>query len=358
MNKLRFLLIFFILLFVLLEVTLRVVQMVPSGSATFVSDENIGVRMRANIPLDHGDRTNALGFNDVDHSTDVSKGTSHLAIVGDSFVFGVVKRDLNFAQVLQRKFDEGNRDIRVMNMGIPGIGPKNYLMLLKNDAKKHMADTVYVMFFVGNDLVESHPDFKTKIAFGSIRQVLEKPYTIGMDKEYFSSYRMFRAGLRMIRERYLDPQREDGATFSRAGYLAIEKQRAIVFKTDMSQYTRRSYDHAVALLHELAETAAAQSMDLKVILAPDEIQVDEQLRADVFNNSNLYPSEYDFTQPQKILSEQLDKKGIAYIDLLPAFVDAGKTRKLYKKYDSHWNKEGNKLAAELIYAARFEADRN
>jgi SGNH hydrolase-like domain, acetyltransferase AlgX len=347
MKAIRNILMFMVATIVLLEVALRVVAIFPNDSATFVNDENIGIRMRPNVPIGDGNKTNSSGFNDIEHSIDRKAKGGRLAIIGDSFVFGVVPRGDNFTQMLQKQLSLGRDDAEVINMGIPAAGPRNYHGLLKNDAVWFKVDTVYVMFFIGNDIVQSHPDFKTIILFGSAREVLARAYLVGLDKEYSYVYKTVRAGARLIYERYL-PEKEEGATFSRSTYFSIEKQRSIVFENDMSRYVEDSYIESIRLLSELSETAISQGMSFRVILAPDEIQVDKQLRVAVSSAYGMEQDKYDFRQPQRIISEKLSEKGISFIDLLPAFEEAGKTRILYKKYDSHWNEAGNKLAADII----------
>ena len=347
MKTIRKISMFVVATIVLLEVALRVVAIFPNDSATFANDENIGIRMRPNLPVGNGNSTNSLGFNDIERSLDRTLKGRRLAIIGDSFVFGVVPRDDNFTQIMQKKFRLGNNDTEVINMGIPAAGPVNYLGLLKNDAVRLKADTIYVMFFIGNDIVQSHPDFTTKIHFGSAREVLARPHLVGWDKEYSYVYRTARAGARLIYERYL-AEKEAGATFSRSTYFSIERQRAIVFEKDMSRYVEESYIESIRFLSELSETAILQGMDFQAVLAPDEIQVDRPLRAAVSSAYHMEQDKYDFRQPQRIISKQLSEKGIPFIDLLPAFEEAGKTTALYAKYDSHWNEAGNKLAADLI----------
>lgn len=332
---------------VLLEVALRIVSIFPNDSKTFVNDENIGIRMRPSLPIGDGNITNSLGFNDIEHSPDRKLKGRRLAIIGDSFVFGVVHRDDNFTQIMQKKFRRSSNDTEVINMGIPATGPVNYLGLLRNDAVRLKADTVYAIFFIGNDIVQSHPDFTTKVHFGSAREVLVRPHLVGWNKEYSYVFRTARAGARLIYERYLT-EKEEGATFSRSTYFSIEKQRAIVFEKDMSRYVEESYIGSIRFLSELSETAISQGMSFRVILAPDEIQVDKPLRAAVSSAYRMEQDKYDFRQPQRILSKQLGEKGIPFIDLLPAFEEAGKTAALYTKYDSHWNEAGNKLAADII----------
>jgi hypothetical protein len=46
-------------------------------------------------------------------------------------------------------------------MGIPGAGPKNYLRIIRKDAVDRQADFVGVVLFLGNDLMQAHPDSRT-----------------------------------------------------------------------------------------------------------------------------------------------------------------------------------------------------
>ena len=48
-----------------------------------------------------------------------------------------------------------------------------------------------------------------------------------------------------------------------------------------------------------------------------------------------------------LLSKELTKNNIEHINLLPAFSDE-KGGGLYNKYDTHWNKNGTHLAAQII----------
>ncbi len=45
----------------------------------------------------------------------------------------------------------------------------------------------------------------------------------------------------------------------------------------------------------------------------------------------------------------LGQEGIAYVDLTPRFRDASAKKVLYLRWDPHWNLEGNKLAASILF---------
>ncbi len=51
----------------------------------------------------------------------------------------------------------------------------------------------------------------------------------------------------------------------------------------------------------MAVEAADNNMGFLVVLAPDELQVNPQLRDELMRRYGLDPSEYDFRQPQKNL---------------------------------------------------------
>jgi len=41
-------------------------------------------------------------------------------------------------------------------------------------------------------------------------------------------------------------------------------------------------------------------------------------------------------------------KGAEYLDLLPSFIQQGKSETLYRLQDTHWNIKGNQLAATIL----------
>jgi hypothetical protein len=210
-------------------------------------------------------------------------------------------------------------------MGIPAAGPENYLNLIREDAVSAGADLACVVFFIGNDITQSHPDFKIRIWFGAPREVLRSPYLLRPSLEYFYGYRLLRD-------------------------LSIEHQRSAIYKLKQDSKVAESYRAAKTILKQMATEAADNNMGFLVVLAPDELQVNLQLRDELMRRYALDPKNYDFKQPQKLLMEYLNSQGIEAVDLLPDFVEAGKTRTLYLRHDSHWNESGNALAAQEIWS--------
>lgn len=60
-------------------------------------------------------------------------------------------------------------------------------------------------------------------------------------------------------------------------------------------------------------------------------------------------NEYDFEQPQRILTSQLKASGIKVLDLLPLLLEHKSPSSLYANRNTHWNEDGNRFVAEKIW---------
>jgi lysophospholipase L1-like esterase len=301
--------------------------------------------MRGALPVG-ADITNAFGFNDIDRPNIKPEGVRRLAIIGDSFVFGVVPRAANFVSDIQRYADGAQANVEVLNMGIPGAGPKNYLRMIRKDAVDRQADIVGVVLFLGNDLLQSHPDFDTRIWIGDAREVLVSPFSAGWSMEYSSLARMVRASSRMLRERLSAPHE---GTFTRRSFLEIERQRQAVFETPMPTFIRECYSSLVDIVQQMKAVADAHGMTLFVVLAPDEIQIERDLQMEVSRTSGADRANYDYGALPGNLANDLESAGVATLNLQSAFEARGTTEALYATNDTHWNEAGNAVAANAIW---------
>jgi len=132
-------------------------------------------------------------------------------------------------------------------------------------------------------------------------------------------------------------------------HLQEAKKRSYIFiknpkKTDFLEH----FNDAFSDLLKIKEICDRQNITLVVVLMPDEVQVIKPLREKVITSYNFYPEQFDFRQPNKLLSQELNQHNIYHLDIVEEFVAAGSETALYKPNDIHWNVAGNKLAAEAI----------
>ncbi len=337
----------------LLEIVLRIWAQFPSDSPIFVSDLDVGFRSRPHSELGRR-RTNSFGFNDVEHPSVRHGGVGRIAFIGDSFVFGVVPRRQNMVAAFDRLIREGGARFDVLNMGIPAAGPENYLGVLQHDAIEQQADVIVVVFFIGNDVLQSHPDFKTRVWFGAPRSQLRSPYLLKLSADYLYSLKLLRGGWRLMRNRMAGARIAEDSWLSEDTFFDVERRRLEICLREQDPRLRDSYRGAAELIDRMQRASDREGRDLLVILAPDRFQVEAELKSQLLSRYGLDPARYDFDQPQRILVESFNARGVEVLDLLPAFrrQDAGVP--LYLPRNTHWNARGNQVAAERIAAWFFE----
>ncbi|MCB1877983.1 MAG: SGNH/GDSL hydrolase family protein [Chromatiales bacterium] len=339
-----------VFLFILLlgsEIGLRLVALVPTESSTATNDSDIGFRLRPGIPVSGG-QTNRNGFNDREHAPKKPDGGYRIAVIGDSFVFGAVRRQQNFVYLLERELSASRLGTEVINLGVPAAGPHNYLALLQHDARQVQANMAVVMVFLGNDILQAHPDFRTAIRFGRTVEILRRPHLLGPSWEYSYVYRLARAAHTLLLNR-IEPHPD--TAFSHSAYLAVEQRRAQAFRTEPDPLTAQSLTALTDILIEMADMARDFGMDYLVVLAPDELQTNPQLWSELVAEKGLEPTDYKFDGIDTRLTAALESKGIRVVDLLPSLRTAAKAGSLYLPNDSHWNARGNQVAADNILAA-------
>jgi hypothetical protein len=87
---------------------------------------------------------------------------------------------------------------------------------------------------------------------------------------------------------------------------------------------------------------------MTVVLMPAEVQIDPALQDEVTRARQSSRDQFDFTQPNRLLAAALTDAGVSFVDLLPALVEQGRSSRLYKPQDTHWNIAGNRVAAQAL----------
>ncbi len=321
--------------FGLAEVTVRLCRwLVPSAlpSVIFYDQSYNRYRGRPGAP-DYDFRLNSSGFKDVEFAPKKASGTYRILGIGDSFAFGVVPYEHNYLTLTERRLNEAGLSGEILNMGIPGIGPQDYLALLANEGLQLEPDMVVVSFFVGNDFSETMR-WRTRLHELSAVLALIK-YVIDTRTKF--------DGQVFHRQASYD---DDAAFFKDSTYLEVEKERSWVFLKPPPH--SEAFSDAVDYLSRIHALCKQRAISLLVLLIPDELQVNSQLQSRVISALGRTAADFDFVRPNRFLVEQLRAKGIESLDLLPAFAERSIDTPLYKPNDSHWNISGNKLAADLL----------
>jgi hypothetical protein len=250
--------------------------------------------------------------------------------------------------------------VNVYNMGIPSIGPPEYLYLLQTEALSLHPDLIVINIFVGNDIIETIRSFKHGSRFNNF-----------FDREAYLLYLVTKRMIKISAERgkcegvrevlpakrynsveeaialcpwVLNPLEEE-PHHSEEKFLEIESARAWFTKKKVNQ---RLFDSFFAVMEMIIK--AAGDVPLAVMLIPDEFQAEDAVWHDVLKmTGNKLPNRF---YAQERIKAWLDERDIPYLDLLPIMraeppLEDGQLH-LYHLRDTHINARGNELVGKSM----------
>ena len=283
-------------------------------------------------------------------------GRGLVVTIGDSFSMGSAPHLHHYTTVAERALG----DVDVHNVGAPGIGPPEYLHLLRAVALPMKPDAVVVSIFVGND-----------IRFSDLRITrTDRGLRLWFDRDNLLVWQFPRRLARLSGEAGLaaneggaplvsgeraiaaafpfveDPKLEEpGLTLE--AFLRIERARAL----EACRVPAGGFEALESALLEMK--AACGDVPFAVMLIPDEFQVEDPLWTTVVEELPQ-ANELQRFQPQTHLASFAAANGIAWLDLTPALravePDAEGLRRLYHLRDTHFNTRGNRVAGEQLAA--------
>jgi hypothetical protein len=331
--------IIFMLTFALLEASLRFYHYFYP---VFIFPDNSDNRFRGK-PFDSnfGFSLNSKGFHDTEFRQEKTPGSIRIVGIGDSFVFGAVPYQYNFLTLLEDKINtSGNRRFDILNMGIPSTSPREYFSVLVKEALPLKPDAALIFIFVGNDFIEI-----------SRKPVLHHSFVISAARYVFDLLRYIEPTKAYgVRSQYVD----EAPTFSDAYFLEVEAMRTEVYDQSSGMLAER-LPRVMTWIDEIRTVCETNSIQLFIMLIPDELQVDTGLQERVLEQIGADKDKLDFDRPNKRLVEELKARNIRYLDLLEPFRLRARSVRLYKPRDTHWNIAGNQLAANLLHNFLYEA---
>jgi hypothetical protein len=316
---------------------------------------------------------NSRGFLTPEYDPVKPDQVERVVALGDSFTFksAGVPFDAQWTTRLGPELAKRRgRPVEVINLGVPGVGPRFEFRLWQLEGRGLAPDVVVLAFFVGNDFID-----ETETLDRATRERGSNPHDGFLTASY--AYRALRNFGRLVRaaptadvksasapdeERRRARERRMGredptypATYDDGKpslpddeYVRVVSERMLV----TLRSRRMAFDTVLTFVARTLEALAAETAEsgarLVVMLIPDEFQVDAGVRARVMAALGTHEEDHDVDLPQRELAAALTRQGIDVLDLLPTFREEGRRRRLYRPCDSHWNVAGNALAAERL----------
>tara|TARA_B100000795_G_scaffold189814_1_gene144536 strand:- start:663 stop:1901 length:1239 start_codon:yes stop_codon:yes gene_type:complete len=314
---------------------------------------------------------NSEGMRHKEVSKEKSKNKQRIAVMGDSFTWGVgVKDSERFTNIVENKSTE-NYD--VLNFGVSGYGPLRYFLQL-DKVLEFNPDIVFLTFCLGNDFADN-VFFNRYGYYGPFTVLDNKPeleiygYPLPEVGEFYNftdTYipllSSFIEGSRLyylsnLFYRNLNTERlkvsiynsespfylyKNQRNFSQAGHLgAKESQRDVYVPNHSNEAKLFAQDMAAVnkkILSKINDRLKAKNINFAVIVAPT--------KCDYGQCFQDFPQDMDGTMnnnARNLLIDDLNDLGIDYID--PS--DSISLDDFYT-IDSHWLASGHKTIANHV----------
>jgi hypothetical protein len=276
---------------------------------------------------------NSGGFKDVEHPQEKPPGSFRILGVGDSFAYGVVPYEDNYLTLLEEQLRASRGEVEVLNVGIPRTGVPDYFSFLVNEGFDRDPDAVLLSFYIGNDF--KIENWNTEEPASYLWAFFRYVFNI------LPAYEGPTFGAQVYQD--------DQPSMAAKRYAKVLRRRLAQFREE-NPSIERFVPEVVGYLEKIRDLCQHRGVELAVVVIPDELQVDPELRRWALDRSPaLRDQRFDFEHPNAILHRELDRLGVPYLDLLETMRAASGEAPVYKPRDTHWNRRGNAVAAAAIH---------
>ena len=306
--------------------------------------------------------TNAGGLRDRAIPVDGS-GETVLAL-GDSFAFGW---GVELSQSFLWRAEEALRGerARIVKAGIPATGTFDQLRWLERYGDRYRPTAVLVVFFVGNDFIDTGRGGATAQFDVADGLLVRRP--ADAERESFLSalkgkvkrssllaQKLAEALWALDRRRLAAEERQNPGLKGRDAWL---REFATVHLKRPPASTLRAFERTRAALGGIRDWCSARRIPMLLLAVPRSFQVHAWELARWQEAFGLRPDELDLDRPQRELAAWASKRRVPLLDLLPAFREhatAQPAERLFFYPDSHLNPAGHRVVAPLL--ARWLSD--
>jgi lysophospholipase L1-like esterase len=351
----------FLIFIVLGEVTLRLADSFLAGLGLF-GGKHTPAQLTPHAPvLGSIGRTNSQGFRDRERAIDRTNVAIRVLALGDSQTYGAgVTYDEAFATLLEKRLQQREARSEVINLGVSGWEPPQELHLLRVYGLQFKPDLVLLNFYVGNDINRRRGAYLEKplVVAGQSYYVHSTGNTvhdaISPDRSYLYHHLNYlvKVGGVHMRNWGRELSTAEGPWIpirTRRQYLEELDQRTDIYLVHPPQEILLQWEKTVQVLREFRDLLHGQGIRMLLVLLPDHVQVDSQLRQEFLAARGEDPNLFDFERPQAMLNAWGATNGVPIVDLLPRFREAALREPLFYDTDLHMKAAGHHLVSDTVW---------
>jgi hypothetical protein len=300
---------------------------------------------------------NSHGWRDVEHSYDKPEGIYRIVLLGDSFMeaYQVELEDSMARQLERLAHQSGYQEVEVINLGVSGYGTYQEYLAFTEEGIKYDPDLVLLAFYADNDVHNNSYAISHAFWGDNDPHFFSRPYLVAKNggwQEIRPDYE------RAYAETYNNPIWQETALYGVYRAYVIERSLDNLAETGGARgaylcHPTREYEEAWEVtgesLSNLNRAVIQSGARLVVFTVPANFEVEPPQQTQVVpnraENSDQLCIEEDIANER--VKQMLDDLQIPIIDLMQPFREADGP--LFYDLDPHWNVEGHRLAAEVVF---------
>jgi lysophospholipase L1-like esterase len=323
-------------------------------------------------------KINSKGLRGHEYDYKQSDNTYRILVLGDSFTAGLqVAEEETFPKLLeallQAEFPRTN--FEVINAGVIGYGTDNQLAYFTAEGYKYQPDLVLLAFFTGNDITDNIWYSLYNLENDQLVQVAaaQPPdpgaRAPGWSREgstfrkvrtfLYSNSRLYSVSIELLTLAAI--QRVPALANLLISLGLVEITQPVVNYGNIYAFRylpEEAWIKTEALIVQLKREVEANGGELLVAILPDETDVDEDRRSEIYDAYAHLTKEQALSGPlpARHIAQLLQAQNISYVSLLTALQDHQRQtgEVLYYRYDGHWNAAGHAVAGQAIFQYLIE----
>jgi hypothetical protein len=296
---------------------------------------------------------NSLGFHDIEHTWKKPEGTFRIVVLGDSFTEALqVPLEKTYPKIIEEELNKREGfPVEVISLGRSGAGTKKSLDILKEMGLRFQPDLV-LMQFLSNDLIDNSPRLNRE---KKNQEERKKKYIPSLGEAYHrflwvkpSRFNQL-AALKLARIY----QGLEVAKFSDQDKYGFTHLSMLIFAEEYSDLWVKPWRTTQRYILQSEELSRDNLAKFVLISFPGMWRIGslkEMNRRIKTVSREALNYHWDFNKTDRILRDFCQKKGMAFLSLLPEFRESYRAshQRLHFAYDMHLNERGHRVAAAAI----------
>ena len=335
---------------------------VEPGKAEFQPNVDERVRMDEHAGGGWRFHTNNLGLRrDADTAIQKGPGLFRVLVLGDSHTAGYVDNAENLCALLEaslsRRLAADGRRAEVLNGGVDGYGPRDYLRWYRENGAQLQPDLVLVVYYVGNDLVWWEGDrlhriftepWRSRLVLNGSGEPIQllrdlRLLWVARNMSYDGPLNMLWRRLFADDDRFIQVLRTCPGCYAQSLNQTADaphEPRAL----------EQAFGDTADILTQLGREVGASGGDSAVALLPTRYQVEPDLAAEVYRRTaallGLGEADLDFDdEVSRGMLDRLTATGVTTFSLKGPLRAVRTGEPLYYERDWHLNALGHRVAA-------------